>query len=199
MPVSNPLTAEIAAITARIVVEEGLEWGPAKRRAVREMGLPARTPLPDNDQVEDAVREYLDIFCADTQPLELRALRQLALVWMVRMAEFRPHLAGSVWHGTATRHSDVFIQLFVDDEKSVEWVLLDKRVNYHPGSAKGWRGEMVPVLTVPDVNEALDEPVLVHLMLHPSDDVRGALKPDAMGRAPRGGVAALRELMEMNT
>ena len=43
MPVSNPLTAEIAATTARIVVEEGLEWGPAKRRAVREMGLPART------------------------------------------------------------------------------------------------------------------------------------------------------------
>ncbi len=95
MPDSNPLTAEIAATTARIVVEEGLEWGPAKRRAVREMGLPARTPLPDNDQVEDAVREYLDIFCADTQPRELRALRQLALVWMVRMAEFRPHLAGS--------------------------------------------------------------------------------------------------------
>ena len=56
MPVSNPLTAEIAATTARIVVEEGLEWGPAKRRAVREMRLPARTPLPDNDQVEDAVR-----------------------------------------------------------------------------------------------------------------------------------------------
>ena len=80
MPVSNPLTAEIAATTARIVVEEGLEWGPAKRRAVREMGLPARTPLPDNDQVEDAVREYLNIFCADTQPRELRALRQSGVV-----------------------------------------------------------------------------------------------------------------------
>ena len=36
----QPPTAEIAATTARIVVEEGLEWGPAKRRAVREMACP---------------------------------------------------------------------------------------------------------------------------------------------------------------
>ena len=66
----TPLSAEIASTTARLVVEEGLEWGPAKRRAVRQLGLPARTPLPDNDEVEDAVREYIALFCADTQPRE---------------------------------------------------------------------------------------------------------------------------------
>eukprot|EP01041_Mallomonas_annulata_P015366 gene15365-32522_t len=75
----TPLSEEIAHTTARLVVEEGLEWGPAKRRALRQMGLPARTPLPDNDLVEAAVREYIELFCADTQPRELRALRQLAL------------------------------------------------------------------------------------------------------------------------
>ena len=67
MPVSNPLTAEIAATTARIVVEEGLEWGPAKRRAVREMGLPARTPLPDNDQGAEAMSETPAQFAAFIQ------------------------------------------------------------------------------------------------------------------------------------
>ena len=50
--------------------------------------------------VEDAVFEYIELFCADTQPAELRALRELALVWMERMAEFRPHLTGAVWLGT---------------------------------------------------------------------------------------------------
>ena len=75
----QPLTAEIAATTARIVVEEGSNGAPANPRRARN-GLPARTPLPDNDQVEDAVREYLTFFCADTQPRELRVLRQLALV-----------------------------------------------------------------------------------------------------------------------
>eukprot|EP01032_Pedospumella_encystans_P003180 gene3180-3745_t len=31
-----------------LVVEEGLEYAAAKRRAVKQLGLPARTPLPDN-------------------------------------------------------------------------------------------------------------------------------------------------------
>ena len=117
MPATS-LSAEIASTAARLAVEEGLEWGPAKRRALRVLGLPARTPLPDNTLVEAAVREHIALFCADTQPRELRALRQLALVWMERLAQFRPHLGGAVWHGTATRLSDIYLQLFCDDPKS---------------------------------------------------------------------------------
>ena len=79
---SLPLDAEIAQAAARMVVEEGLEYGPAKRRAVKLLGLPARSLLPDNDVVEDAVREHIALYCADTQPTELRALRALALEWM---------------------------------------------------------------------------------------------------------------------
>ena len=41
--------AEIAATAARLVVEEGLEYAQAKRRAVKQLGLPTRTALPDND------------------------------------------------------------------------------------------------------------------------------------------------------
>src|SRR5665213_4320712 len=108
------LKSEIAAAAARVVVEEGLEYGPAKRRALKQLGLPSRTQLPGNDEVEQAVREYIDLFCADTQPAELAALRRLALSWMERMAPFRPYLGGAVWRGTATRLSDIYIQLFCD-------------------------------------------------------------------------------------
>ena len=60
------LTDEIAASAAQWVVEEGLEYGPAKRRALKAMGLPPRTPLPNNEQVEAQVREYIELFCADS-------------------------------------------------------------------------------------------------------------------------------------
>ncbi len=100
----STVTQEIAQTAARMVVEEGLEWGPAKRRAVKQLGLPARTSLPDNEAVEAAVREYIEIFCAETQPQELRALRELALTWMERLQEFRPHLSGAVWRGTGHPH-----------------------------------------------------------------------------------------------
>ena len=49
------LKSEIAAAAARMVVEEGLEYGPAKRRAVKQLGLKARSALPDNDSLEEAV------------------------------------------------------------------------------------------------------------------------------------------------
>ena len=54
-PRMERLKAEIAAAAAGFVVEEGLEYGPAKHRAVKTLGLPARSALPDNAAVEDAV------------------------------------------------------------------------------------------------------------------------------------------------
>lgn len=192
----NALATEIANAAARLVVEEGLEWGPAKRRAVKQLGLPARTALPDNDLVEDAVREYIGLFCADTQPAELRALRQLALVWIDRMAAFRPYLAGAVWHGTATRLSDIYLQLFCDDPKSAEIALIDHRVDYEPRTVTGFRGEPVEALSLSSRSLELAEMIGVHLMIYDLDDLRGALRPDARGRVPRGDAAAVQRLLQ---
>ena len=194
----NALVIEIANAAARMVVEEGVEWGVAKRRAIKQLGLPARTPLPDNDIVEDAVREYIGLFCAETQPLELRALRELALVWMQRMQAFRPYLGGAVWHGTATRLSDIYIALFCDDPKSAEIALIDRNVNYEPGSIKGMRGELVDVLSLSSHSRELNEEIGVHLLIYDLDNLRGALRSDARGRAPRGDIAAVRQLLQQD-
>ena len=186
---------EIAQTAARMVVEEGLEWGAAKRRAVKQLGLPARTPLPDNDALEAAVREYIDIFCPDTQPQELRALRELALVWMERLQEFRPHLAGAVWRGTATRMSDIYIGLFCDDSKSAEIALINHSVQYDVTQVTGFNGETVDALSISSLCKPLGETVGVHLMVYDYDDLRGALKSDGQGRTQRGDIEALRKLL----
>jgi hypothetical protein len=187
-------TEEIAATAARLVVEEGLEYGPAKRRAVKQLGLNGRAELPDNQQVEDAVVEYISLFCADTQPAELRALRELAAVWMERLAEFRPHLTGAVWRGTATRLNDVHLQLYCDDSKSAEILLISKGVEYDVSSAPGPRGD-VDRLSLSVNCPALGEHIGVHLTILDADDIRGALKPDARGRTDRGDLAALQQLL----
>ncbi len=184
---------EIAATAARLVVEEGLAYGPAKTRAVRQLGLSARTRLPDNGAVEAAVREHIAIFCADTQPLELRALRELALVWMERLSGFSPYISGAVWHGTATRLDDVFLQLFCDDPKAAEIHLLNQNCTYEVGSATGFRGEAVDVLSIRSHCAELSETVGVHLLIYDANDLRGALKPDSQGRKPRGDAGALRQ------
>ena len=194
-PRMESLHSEIAATAARLVVEEGLEYGPAKKRAVKQMGLNARTALPDNDTLEEAVREYIAVFHADTQPAELAALRKLALTWMERLAEFRPHLGGAVWHGTATRLSDIYLQLFCDDPKSAEIALIDHNVAYTPRTVTGFTGDSVEALSLSSMSPELGEPIGVHLLVYDHDDLRGALKPDAQGRTPRGDLAAVRRLI----
>ncbi len=191
-------TEEIAAAAARLVVEEGMEYGPAKRRAARQLGRQSTraSELPSNDVVEDEVRTYLSIFCADTQPAELAALRAVARVWMERLAEFRPHLTGAVWRGTATRLNNVHLQLFCDDSKAAELALIDRGVSYDVGSTTSLRGAEVDVLSVSSHSAELGEHVTVLLSVLDHDDLRGALKPDAGGRSQRGDLTALRKLME---
>jgi hypothetical protein len=189
------LKREVAAVAARMVVEEGLEFGAAKRRAVKQMGLSARTPLPDSAMLEAAVEDYVAVFCADTQPAELRALRRLAQEWMERLERFHPYIGGAVWHGTATRQSDIYVQLFCEDPKSAEIGLIDMQVRYEPRTVTGFHGEPVDALSVHVYCSELGEYVGLHLLVYDLDDLRGALRHDTRGRRPRGDVAALRSLL----
>lgn len=198
---TSDLTLEIAAVAARLVVDEGMDYGPAKRRAADSLGL--RTggrrggaELPDNEVLEDAVREHIALFCADTQPGELQALRELAAQWMARWPEFRPHLCGAVWRGTATRLSTLHIELYCEDSKAAEIALLDAGVDFDVASAPGPHGQPIDTLLCELPCRALQTHVLVRLSVLDHDDLRGALKPDARGRPQRGDLNALRRLID---
>jgi hypothetical protein len=191
---SPDLADEICTTAARLVVEEGMEYGPAKHKAARLLGQ-RRAALPGNDALEDAVRDYLALFCADTQPAELAALRGVALQCMDLLAEFRPLLIGAVWRGTATRLSAVRLRLYCDDSKAAELALLNRRIDFDLASEPGPRGQLVDVLVLSLPCAALGEHVCVQLSVLDHDDVRGALKGDAQGRSQAGDAAALRRLM----
>ena len=195
---SASIAAQIASTAARLVVDEGMEYAQAKRKALRQLGrAPRGVELPSNELVEDEVRSHIALFCADTQPAELRALRELALRWMQRLADFRPHLSGAVWRGTATRLSAIHLDLYADDPKAPEIALVNLGVAYDAGDGgTGRRGEPLPVLSLADHCAELGEPVTVHLVLHEHDDLRGALLPDAQGRSWRGDARALALLLE---
>ena len=192
------MTAEIAASAARLVVDEGMEYAAAKRKAARQLGRHSgrASELPANEMVEDEVRAYLQLFCADSQPAELAALRHLALVWMDRLAEFRPHLSGAVWRGTATRLSAIHLDLYCDDAKSAEIALINRGIDYDVGSRPDARGGQVDMLSLASRCPELNEVVTVFLTVLDHDDLRGALKPDARGRSWRGDASALRRLLD---
>ena len=192
---SVSLAEEIASLAARLVVDEGMEYAQAKRKAARQWGRPLRgAEMPSNERLEDEVRSYIELFCADTQPGELHALRELALRWMQRLAEFRPHLSGAVWCGTATRLSSIHIDLYCDDPNAPEIAVINLGVDYDVASADG--AAELHYLSVAERCPALGEWVTLHLAVRDLNDQRGALKPDARGRSWRGDAAALQRLLQ---
>ena len=187
---------EIAAVAARFIVDDGLEFGPAKHQALKTLGLGGRVSLPSNEIIEDAVFEHLSLYGNETQTQELQALRALALIWMKRMQVFRPHLTGAVWKGFATAKSDIYLQLFCDDSKSAEIELINQGLDYQVSAVKGFRGEVVDALSLNIKHPQWGIYVGLHLMVYDFDDLRGALKPDAKGKIQRGNALALQRMLD---
>ena len=193
---------EIAIAAARMIAEDGLDYATAKRKAARQVVGEARIEgawLPDNDQIEEEIREYQALFQGDSQPAVLRRLRGIALDWMQRLEAFNPYLTGAVLNGTAGEHSDIHLQIFCDNPKDVAIYLLNANVQYDVSETRHFaaRGyvETLSFLWRPSRDEA---PVGIHVALYDTDDLRGAVRTDARGRLPRANLQALKALLDEN-
>jgi hypothetical protein len=212
---ADDLRAELAVAAARLIAEEGCDYMQAKRRAVEEILGPGerRAALPENGEVERELRRYLQLFEADSHPRLLAGLRELAADTMERLARFDPHLVGAVLNGTATRHSDIHLHLFVDSAKDVEVHLLNAGIDFDvdAGDADDRPAALERlsfVLPAPrGPNRSPAEHVGVQLHVFARDAIRTAPRqrdraaPDLhpVEAAGRANLAALRRLIEDTT
>jgi hypothetical protein len=187
------LRLHIAHLAARLMAEDGgLDFGAAKWKAARQAGLSDSNLLPDNHEIEAALREYQGLYQSEEQPAHLRRLREVATKVMREFAEFRPVLVGSVLSGTAGQHSDVNLQLFTDDPKALTMFLLNRRHRFEEGTRRVRRGEHTD--EVPQIHIEVDD-VPVSLTVFDRDDervgARGRGEADAPLRARLADVEAL--------
>ncbi|MEM5313964.1 UDP-N-acetylmuramate--alanine ligase [Paraburkholderia sp. JHI869] len=191
---------EIAIAAARMIAEDGLDYATAKRKAARQVVGETRiegTWLPDNDQIEEEIREYQALFQSDSQPAVLRRLREIALDWMQRLQAFNPFLTGAVLNGTAGEHSDIHLQIFCDNAKDVAIWLLNANVQYDVSETRHFAARgFVETLSFMWRPSRAEEPVGIHVALYNTDDLRGAVRADARGRLPRANAQALQALID---
>ena len=177
---------EVAALAARFVAEAGLDYASAKAKAARAVfgGRAPRGALPDNDEIDEALREHLDLF-DEAHGERVARMRRAALDLMDRLAAFTPMATGAVWKGVVAEHAPIHLQLFHDNGKEVEYWLLDRRIEFEVATLPHFRGQgEVEALML----EWRGEPVLLTIYAH--DDLRGALRAGAAG-PQRGDRAAL--------
>ena len=202
----HALREELAAVAARLIVEDGLDYATAKRKAMHQLfGAGTHPELqPGNADIQAQVQQYLALFHGDDHPMLLWTLRHAALRLMDEFAEFRPHLAGAVWNGTATAHSALHVLLFTDDAKAVEIHCINHNLVFHVGQAPHFAGKK-PVERL-DLEwplgsgnpPARHDTVPATLSLYPQKDERGVLLRDPRSpgkQAERGSLQALRAIV----
>lgn len=182
----------IAHLAARLMAVDGIEdHALAKRKAARQAGVPDTRQLPNNDEIDAALRQYRELYQRE-HPAQLRELRQLALELMAELGRFDPYLTGSVLNGNAGKYAAINLLLFTDNGKSVEHYLLDRGIDFRSGGARLYAGDTP--LTAPVLSFSR-KGVDIHLTLLAPREQRGQLKASAGGkpleRARREAVEAL--------
>jgi hypothetical protein len=188
----NNLTLEIAHTAARLIAEEGLDYATAKNRACEQLYLDnlPRGQLPNNQLIEDTLRDYLKLYYADSHPTLLKNIRQQALVWMQRLNEFNPHLIGAVWNGTATTFSPIRIELFHDNPKDIAIKLINQHIDYEPHQIDH-TNHREPIEVLKIAIETTD--LLIYIL--PESGLRQSRKRDANNQLLKANIDALKEIL----
>ena len=192
----------IAQQAARMMAEEGIsDYGHAKRKAGRQLGVVDANCFPSNAEIEEEIRLHHQIYHHEDQPENLRQLRIYALAVMKMLERFNPHLTGPVLDGTAGRYAETEIQLFADSLKDVEMFLLNNQIPYSMqeksyrisndkrNQEKSGDRKKIPVFVLEGPNG------LIKLSVFTPDDMRTPIKNPANGsnisRANAQGLQAL--------
>ncbi len=189
------MRARIAAAAARIMAEDGVEdLAAAKRKAARRLGAGETQALPTNEEVESELLAYLSLYQGDEQRERLQALRYAALDTMRGLEAFHPYLSGPVLKGTASRYSDVDLQLFTDDRKGLELFFLNRGIPYELSEQRHYCGDEPRDVQVLRVER---DGIPFTLAVYAAKDERSTLKATPGGRQiERAGINAVAALVE---
>jgi hypothetical protein len=188
------MRTRIAAIAARLMAEDGIDdFALAKRKASRQLGAVGTQSLPRNDEIEMELRAYQSLYQEHEQRERIQYLRERALEVMQSLEPFHPYLSGAVLKGTAGRYSEIDLQLFTDDGKSVELFLLNRGIPYDTADLHHFAGDRARAVSVLKY-DWLGVPI--NLEVHALKDERGTLKSTLSGRPiERAGLQAVQQLV----
>lgn len=137
---------QIAQRAAKLIAEGQDDYHAAKLKAARQLGLDDPKSLPDNLEIESALREHHALFGGERQSAAQDALRAVALramQWLERNG-FEPWLTGAVLNGTANEFSSIEFELVGVESKHFEMFLLNEHMPFEltSGNAPALRYEL---------------------------------------------------------
>ena len=128
---SKNIKVSVANLAAQLIMEEGIkDYLFAKKKAARSLGLNENVSLPTNSQIDKAIDEFNKIFNPNIDIEFLELFKTQALEIMSIFKNFKPHLMNQLSQGIIPKFPEIKINLFADNLKDVEYVLLNSELSY---------------------------------------------------------------------
>lgn len=171
----NGLRHLIAFEAARIIAENSsVNFQSARRKAASRLGCSDKRQLPDNKEIETALKERQRLFRRDIRSVEIERLLTLAVDVMRSFELFRPRLVGALNHGTADKFSPISLYLFAETAEAVALHLFERQIPFnqeqvrlrYTGRNQEWRpqfhflaGETEVELTILPLHDRTNPPL----------------------------------------
>jgi len=128
---SKNIKLSVANLAAQLIMEEGIkDYLYAKKKAAKSLGINENANLPTNSQIDKAIDEFNKIFSPNIDIEFLQQFKTQALEVMSIFKNFKPHLMNHLSQGVIPKFPEIKINLFADNLKDVEYVLLNSQLSY---------------------------------------------------------------------
>jgi hypothetical protein len=115
---------------AQLVYDEGVtDFQLAKKKAMETFPI-ARTDIPGNDELFQAIKEYADTVATEANQALLKIHQQIALEAMQFFADYEPAVTDYLAAGIASPHLPITLHLFASSPEEVIFFLEQNNMPY---------------------------------------------------------------------
>jgi hypothetical protein len=120
----------IASKAAELISQEGIrDYHFAKKKAAKYLGFSDKEILPSNYEIDKELILFKNLYQKVDHDL-VQNLKKEALKIMILLERFKPFISNQFLEGIITKYPVIEINLFTDDIKEIEYILLNQNIHF---------------------------------------------------------------------
>ena len=120
----------IASKAAELISQEGIrDYHFAKKKAAKYLGFSEKEILPSNYEIDKELILFKNLYQKVDYDL-VQNLKKEALKIMILFEHYKPFISNQFLEGIITKYPIIEINLFTDDIKEIEYILLNQNIHF---------------------------------------------------------------------
>ena len=120
----------IASKAAELISQEGIrDYHFAKKKAAKYLGFSDKEILPSNYEIDKELILFKNLYQKVDRGL-VQNLKKEALKIMILFESYKPFISNQFLEGIITKYPIIEINLFTDDIKEIEYILLNQNIHF---------------------------------------------------------------------